>query len=536
MQNPGGSRARDPRQWRTHHVGTFNPAFKAVVVDIDQDGRPDILTSSSEHVADIAWFRADAGPTGTWSRHVIQPSVKGAHTLQAADMDGDGDIDVVVGQMHTTKERELAIHFNVDGRGTVWERQVIDNVGLHNGVVADVDGDGDFDIYGANWAGHPPLRLWLNRLDPATSRRRVDRWTYHKITSAHVASFGLAFADVDGDGRTDIVSGPFWYRQPAGTWTMPWEQISLGAQLDSVAALDLDGDGRAEIIAQRRVNNVLQYVWLKAKDADARAFSVHVLGETPLASHDLGAQGHALVRLGPGAPTVFAASSASGTYYFEIPKDPAGAWRRVRISAETSDEGIAFGDIDRDGLLDLVATTGDAKEVAWWRNPGDGSSDWARQEIGRFPEAVYPDRVGVGDLDGDQRLDVVVTEENGAAEGAEAYWWQQPETLGSGGWKRHKITSRGSLNSLSVADVDADGKLDVVMGEHRGQLRVSIWRNLGGGRFLEQLIGKGMESHLGARAIDLDGDGDLDVVSIAWDAPATIHVWRNDAHRMPAGG
>ncbi|PAQ11035.1 hypothetical protein CIT26_07075 [Mesorhizobium temperatum] len=49
-------------------------------------------------------------------------------------------------------------------------------------------------------------------------------------------------------------------------------------------------------------------------------------------------------------------------------------------------------------------------------------------------------------------------------------------------------------------------------------LRVSIWRNLDG-RFVEQLVGEGLESHLGARAVDLDGDGDREFVSIGWDAP-----------------
>jgi hypothetical protein len=161
--NPGGAAARDPAQWRAYPIGAFSSAFKALVVDLDGDGRPDILTSSSEHTADVAWFRADHGPTERWTRHLIQPAVTGAHTLQAADMDRDGTVDVVVGQMHTTKERALSIHYNIDGRGTRWARQIVDNVGLHNGIVADIDGDGNFDVFGSNWAGNPPLRIWMNR-------------------------------------------------------------------------------------------------------------------------------------------------------------------------------------------------------------------------------------------------------------------------------------------------------------------------------------------------------------------------------------
>lgn len=173
LSNPGGAAARDPARWRTHRVGAFSPAFKALVVDINRDGRADILTSSSEHTADVAWFQATTAPDGRWERHVIQPAVSGAHTLQAADMDGDGTVDVVVGQMHTTASRELAIHFNTDGRGKSWRRVVIDNTGLHNGVVADIDRDGDYDIYGSNWAGHPPLRVWINRMSPSKAPTRL---------------------------------------------------------------------------------------------------------------------------------------------------------------------------------------------------------------------------------------------------------------------------------------------------------------------------------------------------------------------------
>lgn len=528
-QNPGGAAARDPAKWRGYGIGPFSPAFKALVVDLDRNGRPDVLTSSSEHTADVAWFSADNGPTGKWTRHVIQSNVERAHTLQAADMDGDGDIDVVVGQMHTSKERALAIHYNVDGRGTRWARQVIATTGLHNGVVADIEGDGDFDIFGSNWASNPPLQVWINRLDPPAGRHRLDRWAYLRITDAHVRSFGLAFADVNGDSRKDIISGPFWYRQPARPWDERWEQIRIGEGLDAIAAFDIDGDGRAEILAQRGTHGALQFVWLKATSSDARTFQVHIIGDVPAASHNLGSQGHVLAWITRGMRSQLAVSSGQGVYYFDAPGEPAsGPWNRTRVCAMATDEGITFADIDGDGSLDLITTIGNTKGVAWWRNPGDGSADWQQHEIGSLPDAVYLDRVGVADLDGDGRLDVVVTEENGKASGARAVWWRQP-LAGAGKWDRREITSRGSLNSFSIADMDGDGDMDLVMAEHRGALRTSIWNNLGGGRFVEQLIWEGAESHLGAQTVDFDGDGHLDIVSLGWDRPSEIHVWRNMA-------
>jgi len=161
--NPGGPAARDSSRWRRFPIGDFDTAFKALVVDLDGDGKLDILTSSSEHTADVAWYRAGPDPSQRWTRTVIQPATAGVHTLQAADMDNDSHIDVIVGQMHTTRERALTIHYNMNGKGTQWSQQVVDRTGLHNGVVADIDRNGTFDIFGSNWAGNPPLRIWLNR-------------------------------------------------------------------------------------------------------------------------------------------------------------------------------------------------------------------------------------------------------------------------------------------------------------------------------------------------------------------------------------
>ena len=53
-----------------------------------------------------------------------------------------------------------------DGQGTACQKQVVSTGGIHNGVVADIGNDGDWDIFGANWTGNPPVRLWINQLPP----------------------------------------------------------------------------------------------------------------------------------------------------------------------------------------------------------------------------------------------------------------------------------------------------------------------------------------------------------------------------------
>jgi len=122
--------------------------------------------------------------------------------------------------------------------------------------------------------------------------------------------------------------------------------------------------------------------------------------------------------------------------------------------------------------------------------------------------------------------------ENGAASGAVTYWFQAPQNPTAQTWTRHTIAIQGSTNSMSAADMDGDGTLEVVTGEHKGQLRVRIWKSVDAGlNWTDTVVDTGKESHLGVRLVDLDGDGALEIVSIAWDAFQNLHLWRNDAHR-----
>ena len=76
-------------------------------------------------------------------------------------MDLDGDLDIVVSEMF-----ENVIVFHNKGKGLEWYKQVLGPGGLHNGVVGDIGNDGDFDIVGAMYIGHPTVKMWENKLDP----------------------------------------------------------------------------------------------------------------------------------------------------------------------------------------------------------------------------------------------------------------------------------------------------------------------------------------------------------------------------------
>lgn len=109
----------------------------------------------------IAWLEAPRDPRGgKWLIHPLPRSdeaPRGAlHSLKLADFDSDGDIDLFTVEMERfpgEKPPRWFVWENVDGKGKLVERVILDaNLGGHEAVVGDVDGDGDVDICAKPWA------------------------------------------------------------------------------------------------------------------------------------------------------------------------------------------------------------------------------------------------------------------------------------------------------------------------------------------------------------------------------------------------
>lgn len=147
---------------------------KVEVGDINGDGRPDVALTPAEGNYRIAWFESPKDPRkGAWTEHVVETSIGGIHSLQIADMDGDGNLDVVVAKMHQYEPpHDVAIYFN-ERKGEGWKKDVLATKGSHNVQVGDIGNDGDLDVMGANWSGpYQPVELWENRRSQGETRPR----------------------------------------------------------------------------------------------------------------------------------------------------------------------------------------------------------------------------------------------------------------------------------------------------------------------------------------------------------------------------
>jgi hypothetical protein len=170
IENP---RSLDPGATWTQHVYSTTWTWDATFVatgDVDGDERVDIVLAPSESAGGsyrISWFEAPPDPTDPWTEHPIESPVETVHHfVGVADLDKDGDLDVASAEMHQgANPDEVKVFWN-GGAGATWTKQVLATTASHSMRLVDVDGDGDVDLFGANWSGpHQPVELWRNQLE-----------------------------------------------------------------------------------------------------------------------------------------------------------------------------------------------------------------------------------------------------------------------------------------------------------------------------------------------------------------------------------
>ena len=129
--------------------------------DLNGDGYQDLLTSN-EGDQSVAWFRNNSGSGSFYGPFKVANDVSQPAAAIAFDADGDGDKDIVYASW---EKSQIYCFLNQDGMGDFGQRKIIDSYA--NGVwtlqYADVDGDGDFDLVSAHREGNSIV--WYENLD-----------------------------------------------------------------------------------------------------------------------------------------------------------------------------------------------------------------------------------------------------------------------------------------------------------------------------------------------------------------------------------
>jgi len=365
-----------------------------------------------------------------------------------------------------------------------FERQVLgelDNSPDMNTLfnVADIDGDGRTDVL---VSGRNGRMAWFGNQGDGRP------WVRHIIAEVRNQECGGLAVDLTGDGRLDVVNGGDWQSDEVAWWEDPgpaggeWERRVIAAtghnQFHDEAVGDVTGDGVASL--------------------------------------------------------VFCNQGGATLYRIPLPADPrVSPWPGLEVIATglregtQPEEGLTIADIDLDGRNEIIAGT------RWFKWSG------AAWEESKFASGYITTMLAVGDIDGDGRPEIVLSEGDpliyGKPEGGRLAWFDAGEDMRAP-WEEH-VLAEGLLDahSLQLGDICGTGRLDILVGEigladmpSDRPPKLLVFENDGRGGFTRHVVDEGIGTHH-ARLVDLYGRGVLDIVSRPLHGPrkGTIFVWRN---------
>ncbi len=504
-------------------TGSFTHVTSAALGDLDGDGDLDLVLGLFNTT--IIIFRNDGRGVFALFQSYTDFNVTGTHALALADLDGDGDLDLVEGNIGANR-----VWLN-DGSGAFTDSGqalgAADTVGL---ALADLDGDGDLDLVAGNRRTGDTSAVWLN------DGSGVFTDSGQALAGAGSAALGgaLALGDLDGDGDPDLViryacasisgtcnDATILYRNDgSGVFT---SVRTFSGFTNAVALGDLNGDGHLDLVEGRANGNpanssgaydgLPNRVWL-GDGQGGFAPAVPVLDNIPVARAVAAAQ----LDAAPGPELVVCSNTACDIWAGDAGGNYAGApLQTLTVSgANSTFMEVITGDLNGDGAADIVVT-GNGTHLFISDGAASGPAFTAAGVLGGGSLSA-----ALGDLDGDGDLDLVT----GGVDGTNVTIWKND---GSAGFTGTALTGTSQNDKVvRLGDLDGDGDLDLAV-VRRYSYTVVIYRNDGSGGFtgpVQQLL---TSSHYGtsnAVLADFDGDGRLDL-AVA-DSFVGLHLWRGN--------
>ena len=227
--------------------------------DINNDGRMDILLSPSEVLGNVVWYENPGNPltNPSWTEHVVGTNISDAHAVHAADMDKDGDFDVVSSEFRSPGR--LLVFHNTGG-GLSWYEQVISANSLHNVVVGDIDADSDLDIFGTNSS---TAEMWRNDLlftpDTTTPTVSMTAPTGGSTVSGTIAVSANASDNVGVAGVQFLLDGAiFGAEDTTSPYSIVWNTTTAtnGSHSLTATARDTAGNQTTSAAVAVTVSNI----------------------------------------------------------------------------------------------------------------------------------------------------------------------------------------------------------------------------------------------------------------------------------------
>ncbi|MCK5786811.1 MAG: T9SS type A sorting domain-containing protein [Candidatus Sabulitectum sp.] len=290
--------------------------------------------------------------------------------------------------------------------GSSWgERDFADTNDIEDIVTADIDGDGDFDVFAS--VGHYGIRgfYWFKRLNDYGTQ-----WEMHEIDLEKTPS-RVYSCDMDGDSDLDLIGSyngkdlSWWENQSNGqTWVKHIiSENMLDHSISSIDVSDCDNDGNLDIACGSYSDEIYLFI-----------------------------------------------NQGNDTWEFQ----------GIEYVSDGSMFVASFADVDEDNLVDIVTgISGSPSEVLWFRNTGS-NENWELHVIATILTGAYPP--SVGDVDGDGDIDVIAAIFSSGVQSNFA-WWENTDPVNNL-WIYHPpIVSEDIYRSnYYAADINQDGNCDVV--------------------------------------------------------------------------
>jgi len=376
------------------NASTADAANTVTTGDFDQDGDVDVVGGA--FLSDIYSLYTNDG-AGNFTQSTIDngPNADGARFVKAYDLDDDGDLDILA----CSSNANLSLWYENDGSAN-FSANIIDNTAFSDEAYAidagDLDGDGDMDVViGAN-GGDSAVWLANDGNENFSLGSILDN-----STDLSNGVRKVSVVDLDQDGDLDVVVAAFvvgvysWFdNDGAGNFSSRLIDDSadaFGATAFEVA--DLDNDGDLDLAAGS--NNANQYLWYE-NDGDEN-FSAIIIDNTT--DYSIGPRGLTTSDLDQDGDIDIITAAITGDAFAWYENDGSAGFEGAVVSDDPTYANGAFAvvtsDIDGDTYEDLVVAANISDAFSWFKTTVTlGIAELGEQNVSVYPVPVL-DRVTV---------------------------------------------------------------------------------------------------------------------------------------------
>ncbi|HAJ36818.1 MAG TPA: hypothetical protein DCL15_14135 [Chloroflexi bacterium] len=485
--------------------GNLSGAVSVTTGDIDSDGKLDIL-AAGENLNQILWYRNNGARPAAFTPRFIRngpvpnPVMDYAKTVATADLDKDGDLDVIFG----SEEENLIGWYENQHRGATFIEHVLVTGANHVKMVAagDPDRDGDLDIIAAS-SDDNTVHFLENDGQPTPT------FTHLIVTSSAMGARSVHLADFDRDGDPDLAVASrvdntvALYLNTAIHRSALMESqrvVNTYSQTRSVATADIDGDGRMDVLST--ANNIV--AWHRNLGGSPPNFESYIIdtsfqGGRWVTSGDLN---------GDGDVDIIAADRTTHRIirYENLLRETGSVSFQPLVVASDAMRvrDVNVADLDNDGDLDLYSATDGDNTVAWYENLDGSGAAWSKHIVTR--SVLYPRSTFAADLDGDGWLDLM----SASAEDDSVTIYRQtaPRVFA-----QDTIYNRADGAQFIYADdIDGDTDKDIIVSSELDNT-IAWFANRPGLRFERFVVSDTAYGVHAAITGDMDADGDKDIIA-----------------------